>query len=105
MNTYTIRALTVEDAALVRLAGERLAAYYQREGMTQDNSLNGTWDITQAAKLAEHLRSALEIIERLTRPAATPEPPTVLDGETALFCYPEAARSRVERVTGTGWPA
>ena len=68
MNTYTVRALTTTDAALVKEAAERLAIYHGRVGLTRDNDLTGIWDVRQAAVLAVQLQTALEIIERITRP-------------------------------------
>jgi hypothetical protein len=55
------------DAAIVKLAAANLTAYDARTGLKSGDQ--GTWDMVQAAKLAVDLRAALDIIERLTRPA------------------------------------
>ena len=68
MDTYTVRALTATDAALVKEAADRLATYENRTGLTRGNDLDGAWDMRQAAVLAVQLRTALDIIEKITRP-------------------------------------
>ena len=65
--TITQTITDAQDSAIVALAAANLTAYENREGLTPGDE--GAWDMVQAAKLSVDLRAALEIIERLTRPA------------------------------------
>jgi hypothetical protein len=66
--TITQTIQDAQDAAIVKLAGDNLAAYERRAGLQPGND-SGSWDMIQAAKLAMDVSALLEIIDRLTRPA------------------------------------
>jgi hypothetical protein len=57
---------STELAAITELAGQHLAEYNNRQGLTPGNE--GTWDMIQAARMSVDLDALLSIIEKLARP-------------------------------------
>lgn len=51
-----------QRTAATEVATRNLAAYDARDGLTPGND-NGTWDLMQAAKLAENVRALLAVVQ------------------------------------------